>query len=252
MTTDFQKLKTTWEDLGKNDPLWAVLSHDDKRGSKWNPDDFFKTGETDIARYHSLLKKYGGCPDNFDHVLDFGCGVGRLCLAWSRRSKQVTGVDISQPMLEHAAKLLNDVKNTRFQLNQSENLNCFPSAHFDVIASHICLQHIPWPVASNYITEFGRICRPSGHVIFQLPTRGGKMAQIIRKRIVDSLPFGLSKRYRQWRRGVATAFEMHYTPAATVIRVAEQAGLKLLHQEPDDASGESTEGFLYLFQRRSK
>ena len=38
-----------WEELAAYDPLWAVLTRPGKRGGRWDRDEFFATGETEIA-----------------------------------------------------------------------------------------------------------------------------------------------------------------------------------------------------------
>src|SRR2546426_7065109 len=34
---DIRRLKQTWDELGRKDPLWAILSVSDKKGNKWRP-----------------------------------------------------------------------------------------------------------------------------------------------------------------------------------------------------------------------
>ena len=41
-------LQETWDRLGKEDPLWAMLSHPDKRGNRWKIEEFFRNGEIEI------------------------------------------------------------------------------------------------------------------------------------------------------------------------------------------------------------
>jgi hypothetical protein len=38
-----------WDRLGRSDPLWAVLTETSRRGGGWTPEEFFATGERDIA-----------------------------------------------------------------------------------------------------------------------------------------------------------------------------------------------------------
>src|SRR5678809_1752081 len=102
MKSDLRRVAETWEVLGKEDPLWAVFTHPDKRGGRWDLREFMETGEQPVARFHELITKHVHRSGIFSHVLDFGCGVGRLTFAWGKRAKRVTGGDISAPMLEIA------------------------------------------------------------------------------------------------------------------------------------------------------
>jgi len=239
----------TWEVLGREDPLWAIFSDPKKRGGRWDFEEFMQTGERTVAQYYELITKHARTSGMFSHVLDFGCGVGRLTFAWGKRAKRVTGVDISSTMLQMANDNLAGRKHIDFVLNQTDDLRVFRGGEFDLVFSLVCLQHMPWPLAAMYIADFGRICSPGGIVAFQLPTRtlqANWMADF-RKTLIDSLPFGLGGRYRHWRHGSSAVFDVYYTSSSTVEATAATAGLKLIHREPDACAGPATEGFFYIF-----
>ena len=248
---NLRELKQTWEELGRQDPLWAVVSHPDKRGGRWDLAEFMETGEKAIAYYHHLLATHAHCRGTFSHVLDFGCGVGRLTRAWGPKSRKVTGVDISATMLEMAKKNLAHHQNIEFVLNQREDLRLFAGETFDLVFSLICLQHMPWPLAARYLGEFARVCQPDGLVAFQLPSRAPRShwKARLRKTIVDGLPFGAGRFYRRWRHGSAAAFDTYYTARHLVEERAAAAGLRLVHCEPDLSAGPGTEGFFYIFRK---
>ncbi|MEO7862527.1 MAG: hypothetical protein ABIU05_19265 [Nitrospirales bacterium] len=46
---ELNELQKNWNQLGKQDPLWAILTQQDKKGNKWTPDEFFETGRREIA-----------------------------------------------------------------------------------------------------------------------------------------------------------------------------------------------------------
>jgi len=251
MKSDLRRVSETWEMLGKEDPLWAIFTRADKRGGRWDLQEFMETGEQAVVRYYELISKHAHRPGTFSHVLDFGCGAGRLTFAWGKRAKRVTGVDISAPILQIAKNNLAGKEHIDFILNQSDDLRVFKERQFDLVFSFVCLQHMPWALAAGYISEFSRICQPGGVVAFQLPSRrfqADRMARF-RKALVESLPFGLDRLYRRWRHGSSVVFEMHFTPSDVVEATAAAAGLKLLHREPDASAGETTEGFFYTFEK---
>lgn len=251
MKSDLRHLTETWEVLGKEDPLWAIYTHPDKRGGRWDLREFMETGEQAVAHYSELIATYVDTRAMFSHVLDFGCGVGRLTFAWGNRAKRVTGVDISSGMLQIANNNLAGREHINFILNQSDDLRVFKEGEFDLVFSFVCLQHMPWPIAAGYIAEFSRICAPGGIVAFQLPTRilqTDSMARF-RKSLIECLPFGMGRHYRRWRHGSSVAFDVYYTPSSVVEAAAATAGLKLIHREPDASAGPSTEGFFYIFAK---
>jgi SAM-dependent methyltransferase len=221
------------------------------RGGRWEPAEFIRTGERDVERLHQLLITRAGAMERFQHVLDFGCGVGRLSRAWGRRADHVTGIDISPGMLATGRELLRDQTNVELVLNANPDLRQWPDSTFDLVFSYICLQHMPWSLAAVYLAEFARVCRPGQLVTFQLPARrlGGSTAARLRQRIVDLLPFGLDRTYRRWRHGSSAVFEMFYTSAAEVEECAIRVGLKLIHKKPDHGAGPGTEGYFYAFRK---
>lgn len=254
MDSGFEQLKRTWTQLGDEDPLWAVVSHDGRRKGRWDVEAFFQTGEKDVAAYHAILMKHG-CSSQLTTILDFGCGVGRLSHAWAKRSQSVVGVDVSPTMIENARRLARALNNVEFRLNDRERLEGTPSNHFELVASHICLQHMPWSMAQRYIEEFARVCRPGGWVAFQVPAARRNPARsrisLIRRWIVDHLPLGLGASYRKWKHGTSAVFEMYYTAPEEVARVAAWAGLTEVHREPDEAAGSGVESYTYFFHKRA-
>jgi hypothetical protein len=38
---DIKELKKHWNRFGKADPLWAIVTQPDKKGNRWQRDDFF-------------------------------------------------------------------------------------------------------------------------------------------------------------------------------------------------------------------
>ncbi len=88
---DVQK---TYEDYGKEDPLYAVLSRKDAKDNKWDIDEFFACGREEIADAMNHLSKLG-VDVKKGRAMDFGCGVGRLTQALCEEFDGAVGVDIS-------------------------------------------------------------------------------------------------------------------------------------------------------------
>ena len=47
MTTRIRRLQRSWERFGRVDPLWAIVTWPGKKGNKWDPEEFFQTGEAE-------------------------------------------------------------------------------------------------------------------------------------------------------------------------------------------------------------
>jgi SAM-dependent methyltransferase len=158
-----------WESLARSDPLWAVLSEPDKRARKWNVEAFLKTGEEQVE---AVLRrsKAAGARLGRGLAVDFGCGVGRLSRALSRRFDKVIGIDVSQTMVAIARDLNRDRPGLSFHLNQRDDLGFLPDGCADFVCSYITLQHVRPALAERYIGELFRIARPGGHIFFQIPS----------------------------------------------------------------------------------
>ncbi len=171
MKGSLKNTKNEWEVLAKFDPLWAILGENNKRFGKWDENEFFNTGEKEIASVISYVKKKRILLKNINRVLDFGCGVGRLTRALAKHFPKVYGIDISKTMINKAKKINKEYKNCYFLVNKKVCPLDFPDNHFDFIYSNIVLQHFPSKeTVLKQIADFIRILKPSGIALFQLPS----------------------------------------------------------------------------------
>lgn len=157
-------LQTSWDKLGKQNALWAVLS--DK--TKWGEKEFFETGRQEIEQVLGELDKHGA-KVNFGRAMDFGCGVGRLSQALGQHFKQVVGVDIAESMIRQARDF-NRRKNVEFKHVTSGDLSDFDDNSFDFVLSDIVFQHMRNEFTKKYLQEMFRVLKPGGHLVFQLPS----------------------------------------------------------------------------------
>jgi ubiquinone/menaquinone biosynthesis C-methylase UbiE len=51
-------------------------------------------------------------------------------------------------------------------------LQLFEANTFDLVHSWLVLQHMPKPLALAYISEFARVAKPGGVIVFQIPDPG--------------------------------------------------------------------------------
>ncbi len=119
-----------WNTLGETEPFFAVLTEDRflrERMSEADREAFFASGEADVAQLFELIDF---APKS---ALDFGCGVGRLTRALTKRVERVAGVDAAESMLRIARE---NVPDASFS-------STIPNERFDLIVSLIVFQHIP-------------------------------------------------------------------------------------------------------------
>lgn len=234
-----EHLRRVWQTLGRDDPMWAVLSHADKRGGRWDPEEFLATGEVEVDVQLAALAG-AGLPAARWLALDFGCGAGRLSRALARHFAHVVGIDVSASMIDAARRLNADVPNVEFRENASARIERIADASVDFVFSHITLQHIPGDLAAGYVAEFFRVLAPGGVAAFQFVDDADDS---LRGRVFGLAPNRWLNPLRRvlWRR--RDVFEMHALPEARLLgMLAQHPQLRLLDAFDDGAAGPGWRG----------
>jgi SAM-dependent methyltransferase len=166
----FDEVRRDWTRLGEVDPLWAVHVAPDKRGGRWDVGQFLALGRTDVGIARDWLARLD-LPTKWRHVLDFGCGAGRLSQALAAHAGKVVGVDVSEPMLATARRLDRTAGRCEFVHNDRPDLHRFEDGTFDLVYSELVLQHLPADVIDGYLGEFMRVLNSGGIAVLQCTTR---------------------------------------------------------------------------------
>ncbi|SFN17985.1 class I SAM-dependent methyltransferase [Dokdonella immobilis] len=229
-----ERLRRVWAVLGQDDPLWAVLSRADKRGGRWDVEEFLVTGRTEIDGQLALLAGWN-LPQQRRSALDFGCGAGRLTRALAAHFGEAIGIDVSPSMIAKARSLNADLGNLRFIENRSARLDAVADASIDLVYSCITLQHIPADLAFGYVAEFLRVLTPGGVAAFQFVAGTdrswrGRLFALMPNRWLNPL------RRLAWRR--QAVFEMHVLEESRLRDLlARDPGVRLLAAIDDGAAG---------------
>lgn len=163
------ELQKDWDEFGRIDPLWAILTDPSKKNNRWDLREFFATGEAEIA---CLMDRVATLPLSLrrGRALDFGCGVGRLTQALCRHFEQCVGVDIAPSMIERAREYNRFGDRCQYYVNAADHLRLFEDGRFDFVYSNIVLQHIPPEYSARYVREFVRVLAAGGLAVFQVPS----------------------------------------------------------------------------------
>jgi SAM-dependent methyltransferase len=241
------RTKKHWDELARTDPFWAVLTDADKKGNRWQVDEFFATGIKTVDAELESVRTH--CPDlRHGAALDFGCGVGRLTQALARHFDRVTGVDISAKMLAHARRFNRHGERVTYLLNTEPDLRQLANDQFDFVYSIITLQHMEPAYARRYIAEFVRVAAPGGVILFQVPSARPRD----RRRPFTLWPDTLAKRlYRDLRRyfAIDPVMEMHALTRSDVEKLLIQSGANPLRSYRYDAAGDGLESWGYLARK---
>jgi SAM-dependent methyltransferase len=220
---NLRKLQSKWNEAGKVDPFWSVLADPDKKGNRWQVEEFFRTGVEEIDRLMDYIASLGAGLRT-GRALDFGCGPGRLTQALGRDFARVDGVDISPSMIELAKQLNGRPDLCHYHVNGADDLRIFPDGSFDFIYTSMTLQHLKPRNTRRYLREFLRVLAPEGLLVFQLPSRpatlSGRLKRLVPEPLVDT--------YRRLRYGDHPAVTMYGLPRAEVEAWCEREGAAII------------------------
>jgi SAM-dependent methyltransferase len=246
--TRLRRLRQDWDDLASLDPYWSVLTEPGKRFGGWDPNEFLRSGQTEIEGLMVAARELG-LPRAHEAALDFGCGLGRLTRALARHFGQVWGVDISARMVERARELHRDVPNCTFET--THGTLAFPDARFDLIYSVLVLQHLPSRAAiRSTVGDLVRVLRPGGLLCFQVPSRLPlRRRWQLRRRLYGVLrAAGVGERTLYERCGLHP-IRMNALAEREVQAIVAAAGGRMLACRPDAHAGPEMASRLYFVTR---
>lgn len=257
---NLKELKRNWNEFGRIDPLWAILTDPDKKGNRWQIDDFFKTGEKEVKEVFEYVESLSIVVSR-RKALDFGCGVGRVSQALACYFDEVCGVDIAPSMVELAKKHKHHGDKCKYYLNDTNDLKFLNDNSFDFVYSNITLQHIEPRYARNYIKEFLRALAPHGLIIFQLPSepildRDCKPTRKLKQLIKSLIPEPLLELYREVKikrlrvssRG-QPIMELHGIKREEVVTFLKKSGAKIVDILQDQSAGPHWMSFRYCITK---
>lgn len=160
-------MRSEWNCLSRENAFHYIKSTKDQ----WVEDEFLESGERDVNELVDPFLAQVGLDPHGKTLMEVGCGVGRMTVAFSRRFGEVEAVDISSEMVNQAKELQQKlrIRNVRFQVNSGQDLKQYESESVDFCFSYIVFQHIPdISIILNYIREMVRIMKRGGFLLFQV------------------------------------------------------------------------------------
>jgi SAM-dependent methyltransferase len=223
-----------WDRQAHADPMWAILTHPQKTGGRWDADEFFATGIHEVGIFMQRAEAWG-VPSSRRSALDFGCGIGRLSQALAGHFNQVYGVDISPKMIDLARQHNRHGERCEYLWNPAGDLSGFADGSIDMIYSWITLQHMRPRYARRYMREFLRVLAPGGLLLFQYPSR----------------PVSWRVRMARWRALASWPRPMYMNgmDRQEVVRLLERGGGRILDIRQDDESVPGYHSLCYAVTR---
>jgi ubiquinone/menaquinone biosynthesis C-methylase UbiE len=180
-----------------------------------------------------------GYPKGRKRLLDFGCGIGRTTRPFAKYFKICWGVDISENMIAIARQLNMNYPTCKFLVNVKSDLRVFPDDHFDMIYSNTALQHLTRrSLMKSYISEFVRVVRRHGLIVFQLPHKVPILNRIELRRWLYLVlrKFGFESELL-YRFAGLNPMHMNFLPESEVVKLLADLDSKVLRVEINSISG---------------
>jgi len=160
-----------WQQLARQEPYWGVLSAEDFTRKNLTPaalETFFRSGDQYVEHVFHVVRCHvdGGFVPG--RVLDFGCGVGRLAIAFAKRSSEVVGVDIAPAMLELCRENAREAGVSNLATVVADDELSRVTGRFNFVNSYIVLQHIEPPRGIRLIQKLLGVLEPGGIASLQL------------------------------------------------------------------------------------
>ncbi|WP_367159529.1 class I SAM-dependent methyltransferase [Kozakia baliensis] len=113
-----------------------------------------------------------------ERVLEVGVGTG-LALPFYDKSKHITGIDLSEAMLERARQrvIQQQLSNVDDLLEMDAEATTFEDGSFDIAVAMFVASVVPHP--RRLLAELKRVVKPGGHILFVnhfLATGGMRLA----------------------------------------------------------------------------
>ena len=126
-----------------------------------------KSWHAEQAVVQELLAKL---PRGID-VLDVPVGTGRFVAMFLERGMTVTGLDISQDMLDEARRALGDDYDRCTMLRGGAENMPFPDDSFGLVVCFRFFGLIPMSLSQRVLGEIRRVAKPGANVILRVPVR---------------------------------------------------------------------------------
>lgn len=216
----FEHMQQVWEQLGRTEPHWSVLSREEyKQANVPDAQAFYATGQNELREVLATLDRVGLDPTFPKTCLEYGCGLGRITGWLATKFDHVHAVDISAPHLQLADEHFKElgVENITFHhLTSMDDLTRLPKV--DLIYTVLVLQHNPPPVIVQMIRSMLRSLNPGGVAIFHVPTYRADYSFVLEEYLA--------------RNKGRTHFEMHGLPQKVIFQlIAEENAICLEARE---------------------
>lgn len=166
-TESMTESKDKWNRFAKENSSYYIMTD---YGDKITEEQFRTSGERDCKELilkDELLNRHLS-PFNNKDVLEIGCGTGRITEFTAKNFHSISGVDISEEMINKGKERLKSSNNIFLKATDGMTIP-FNDSSFDLVFSFIVFQHMPDKNTINKnIIEISRVLKHGGIAKIQL------------------------------------------------------------------------------------
>jgi ubiquinone/menaquinone biosynthesis C-methylase UbiE len=114
-----------------------------------------------------------------EKVIDVACGTGALSMAIARHADHVTGIDLSEDMIDTARRTAKkrQYTNVTFGLLDATDLSIYPDSSFDVAVSTMAMHQFDPETGLKVLREMHRLAKRIVIADYNYPMRPGLTAR---------------------------------------------------------------------------
>jgi len=130
---------------------------------QYDLEDMYYNGLKGATWITSLLRKNGLQLDEFERILDFGCGCGRVLRFWKDlTSTGIYGTDYNPSLIRWC---MENLPFATFSLNTACDRTSFSDNFFDLVYAISVFTHLSGEMQYFWLDELIRITEPGGYII---------------------------------------------------------------------------------------
>ena len=136
-----------------NELIYLVTGHHSAKA-------FLDGGRSASQAISEILASNGLRFEQFESILDFGCGVGRIIRHWSK-GPMLYGTDYNPDLIKWCH---DNLKSANFNVNELSGRLPYDSETFDFIYSFSVFTHLNEQLQFHWINELSRVLKPGGYL----------------------------------------------------------------------------------------
>jgi SAM-dependent methyltransferase len=167
---------------------------------------YLDSGRAVAEAIRALLKRNGIAIEDFETILEFGSGCGRILRQWGPVAERARlyGTDCNAAAVEWCRRHLGFA---RFDVNPVTPPTRYEAGGFDFVYAFSVFTHLDEPLQLQWMTELARIVKPDGFIL--ITTHGSTYLPTLSAREREAFQAGRLVSRRHWAMGTNICAAFH-------------------------------------------